>query len=287
MVMKYYKWRGRSGSRVTRGKVYEVDSKCRFYNDNGRMENRGNSGFDPTYWEEVDTPPGDGSVEVSWHPLPDPLPVPPFVPPPPASPSPPVPPVPPPVKTRYCKWPGSMAGFTKGKMYLSIGGGCYDDDGKRRTSHFPDHSWKEVDMNGEELSLLTKEEQLRKSNPFVTLKAKFGSVGAGAFGDADALSSIALAALAVNAKYNSNDHNPKGDTIMLDFNKKSGAFIRVYGVELTDKTDDQLMSMIREAREHIKSLEDLKDVSKKVASKIKEVEASIKTMVTKLDSGEE
>ena len=237
MVMKYYKWIGCNGGRMTRGKVYEVDSKCRFYNDTGRiMECR--PFFASSYWEEVDTPPRDGSVEVSWHPLPDPLPVPPFVPPPPASPS------PPPVKTRYYEWTGSMAGLTKGKVYLSIGGGYYDDDdGKRRSTCFTSSWWEEVDMDGEELSRLTK--------------------------------------------YNSNDHNPKGDTIMLDFNKKSGAFIRVYGVELTDKTDDQLMSMIREAKEHIKSLEDLKDVSKKVASKIKEVEASIKTMVTKLDSGEE
>ena len=243
MVMKYYKWIGCNGGRMTRGKVYEVDSKCRFYNDTGRiMECR--PFFASSFWEEVDTPPRDGSVEVSWHPLPDPLPVPPFVPPPPASPSPPVPPVPPPVKTRYYEWTrptGTL--LTKGEVYVSAGGKFIADDGTGRTSHFPDHSWKEVDKDGEELSLLTK--------------------------------------------YNSNDHNPKGDTIMLDFNKKSGAFIRVYGVELTDKTDDQLMSMIREAREHIKSLEDLKDVSKKVASKIKEVEASIKTMVTKLDSGEE
>ena len=231
---------------MTRGKVYEADSKRRFYTDDGRMDFHPSSRFSPTYWEEVDTPPRDGSVKVSWHPtLGSPVPpVPPFVPPPPASPSPPVPPVPPPVKTRYYEWTrptGTL--LTKGEVYVSAGGKFIADDGTGRTSHFPDHSWKEVDKDGEELSLLTK--------------------------------------------YNSNDHNPKGDTIMLDFNKKSGAFIRVYGVELTDKTDDQLMSMIREAREHIKSLEDLKDVSKKVASKIKEVEASIKTMVTKLDSGEE
>ena len=283
MVMKYYKWIGCNGGRMTRGKVYEVDSKCRFYNDTGRiMECR--PFFASSFWEEVDTPPRDGSVEVSWHPLPDPLPVPPFVPPPPASPSPP----PLPGTAKYYKWIGRKGGLlTFGKVYRSVAGVYYSDAGSEFTGSFTSSSWKEVDKDGEELSLLTKEEQLRKSNPFVTLKAKFGSVGAGAFGDADALSSIALAALAVNAKYNSNDHNPKGDTIMLDFNKKSGAFIRVYGVELTDKTDDQLMSMIREAKEHIKSLEDLKDVSKKVASKIKEVEASIKTMVTKLDSGEE
>jgi len=241
MVMKYYKWKGESGKRMTRGMVYEVDSKLRFYTGTVRMESRANSGFNPSYWKEVDTPPGDGSVEVSWHPPPDPLPVPSFVPPPP---SPPTPPVPPPVKTRYYKWTGSTGTlFTKGKVYLSIGGEYYADDGTGRTGHFPTPWWEEVDKDGEELSRLTK--------------------------------------------YNSNDHNPKGDTIMLDFNKKSGTFIRVYGVELTDKTDDQLMSMIREAKEHIKSLEDLKDVSTKVASKIKEVEASIKTMVTKLDSGEE
>ena len=271
---------------MTRGKVYEADSKRRFYTDDGRMDFHPSSRFSPTYWEEVDTPPRDGSVKVSWHPtLGSPVPpVPPFVPPPPASPSPP----PLPGTAKYYKWIGRKGGLlTFGKVYRSVAGVYYSDAGSEFTGSFTSSSWKEVDKDGEELSLLTKEEQLRKSNPFVTLKAKFGSVGAGAFGDADALSSIALAALAVNAKYNSNDHNPKGDTIMLDFNKKSGAFIRVYGVELTDKTDDQLMSMIREAREHIKSLEDLKDVSKKVASKIKEVEASIKTMVTKLDSGEE
>jgi len=240
MVMMYYKWRGSSGDRMTRGKVYEVDSAGRFYEDNGCVEYRGF--FDPTYWKEVDTPPGDGSVEVSWHPLPDPLPdplpVPPFVPPPPASPS------PPPDKTRYYKWIGYKGGLlTFGKVYRSVAGVYYSDAGSEFSSSFTSSLWKEVDKDGEELSRLTK--------------------------------------------YNSNDHNPKGDTIMLDFNKKSGTFIRVYGVELTDKTDDQLMSMIREAKEHIKSLEDLKDVSTKVASKIKEVEASIKTMVTKLDSGEE
>ena len=69
----------------------------------------------------------------------------------------------------------------------------------------------------------------------------------------------------------------------LNFNKAPENFTRVFGVEVTDLSDSELMDMIRKSKKHIESLSDLKDISRKVKQEIVDVEEGITILVKQLD----
>jgi hypothetical protein len=73
------------------------------------------------------------------------------------------------------------------------------------------------------------------------------------------------------------------EKIMLDFTKTEETFTRVFGEEITNKTDNQLMSMVREAKKEIEGLSDLSDLSSKVRKTIEGIQAGINTLTSKLD----
>lgn len=77
------------------------------------------------------------------------------------------------------------------------------------------------------------------------------------------------------------------DIMNMNFTVGKQDFTRVFGEEITDITDDMLMTRIRRANQEIESLKDLEKTSKKVAAQIKTIRAGIKVLVKKLDEGME
>jgi hypothetical protein len=90
---------------------------------------------------------------------------------------------------------------------------------------------------------------------------------------------------AVEVKQETKSTNPEeGNTMKhLNYNLPTATFKRVFGVEVTDLSDDDLMQAIRLARKEVESLQDLKD-STKVAKKIAVIEDGIKELMEWLDA---
>jgi len=71
----------------------------------------------------------------------------------------------------------------------------------------------------------------------------------------------------------------------MDFTKPIEHFIRVFDVEIDDKSDEQLMHMIRAGKKKIEDLSDLVKESAKIAKQVNDIEAGIYILLKKLDEG--
>lgn len=71
----------------------------------------------------------------------------------------------------------------------------------------------------------------------------------------------------------------------MNFTKPLEHFVRVFDVEIDDKSDEELMYMIRTGKKKIEELSDLVKESTKIAKQVNNIEAGIAVLLKKLDEG--
>lgn len=87
-------------------------------------------------------------------------------------------------------------------------------------------------------------------------------------------------------QFNDEPTKPKEELPMsqLNFKKPVEDLKRVFGVEnIASLNEEELISMIREARKYVKGLEDMVNVSKKMKEKCEQIEGGISLLVKALD----
>ena len=93
---------------------------------------------------------------------------------------------------------------------------------------------------------------------------------------------------ALKAKHSTSTPPKEEETTMTqpNFKLETTSFTRVFGVELTGLSEEELLSLIRAAKAELDSLQDMKE-SKRIAHRCASIEDGIKTLVAKLDEGVE